>query len=274
MFRDIQSSRYLRMLVSGFGVCDAVVRPERERYIEARKHNDRPESDTMPPWHELPQDMQDEAVRPYYEYLVSRERDLRMKRLLDLVGAGTLIVLLGWLFVILPVVIKLDSPGPIFFRQVRVTQFGKEFQIHKFRTMFDRQSASAFQVTVNDDPRITRVGSLMRRYRIDEIGQLIDIMQGNMTFVGTRPEVPEYVREYTPEMKATLLLPAGVTSTASIVFRDEAQLLTSVDDVRRTYIDKILPAKMRYNLDDIRNFSVARDMRIVVETIRAVFWSR
>jgi len=111
----------------------------------------------------------------------------------------------------------------------------------------------------------------MRRYRLDEIGQLIDVLQGNMTLVGTRPEVPEYVREYAPEMKATLLLPAGVTSTASIMFKDEAQLLTSVEDARRTYIDRILPAKMRINLEDIREFSIGRDLRIAVETIRAVF---
>ncbi|WP_256329044.1 sugar transferase [Actinomyces ruminicola] len=271
MFRNNQSPRYLRMLVSGLGKRVAVVRSETERDTDKRPYSNRPGSLAMPPWQDLPPDMRDDAVRPYYEHLVRRERDLRIKRLLDVLGAGTMIVLLGWLFVILPVLIKLDSPGPVFFRQIRVTQFGREFPIHKFRTMVDRSSACASQVTVNDDPRITRAGAFMRRYRLDEIGQLIDVLQGNMTLVGTRPEVPEYVREYAPEMKATLLLPAGVTSTASIMFKDEAQLLTSVEDARRTYIDRILPAKMRINLEDIREFSIGRDLRIAVETIRAVF---
>ncbi|MBE6474128.1 MAG: sugar transferase [Actinomyces succiniciruminis] len=225
----------------------------------------------MPAWSDLPADMQNDAVRPYYDHLVAHEGQLRLKRLFDVVGAGLMLVALGWMFVLLSLIIKLDSPGPVFFRQQRVTSFGREFKIHKFRTMVDRPSEPGTQVTVHADPRITRVGAFMRRYRIDETSQLIDILQGNMTFVGTRPEVPEYVREYTQEMKATLLLPAGVTSTASIEFKDEALLLTSAADANRAYIDEILPAKMCFNLDDIREFSIGRDLRIILATVRAVF---
>lgn len=225
----------------------------------------------MPAWSDLPTDMQNDAVRPYYDHLVAHEGQLRLKRLFDVVGAGLMLVALGWLFVLLSLIIKIDSPGPVFFRQQRVTRFGREFKIHKFRTMVDIPSGPGTQVTVYADPRITRIGAFMRRYRLDEISQLIDILQGNMTFVGTRPEVPEYVCEYTLEMKATLLLPAGVTSTASIEFKDEALLLTSSADADRAYIEEILPAKMCFNLDDIREFSIGRDLRIILATVRAVF---
>ena len=222
----------------------------------------------MPPWEDLPPTLQTEEVRPYYEALSRRGLQLRLKRLLDVVGATVLFVLLGWLFVILALLIKLDSPGPVFFRQRRVTQFGREFV--KFRTMTHRPAAPGDQITRGDDPRITRVGAVLRRYRLDEISQLIDILRGTMSFVGTRPEVPDYVRQYTPQMRATLLLPAGVTSTASIEFKDEAQILAAAPPGQDAYVTQVLPAKMRLNLRDVRDFSIGRDLRIAFRTILAV----
>ena len=224
----------------------------------------------MPPWEDLPPTLQTEEVRPYYEALSRRGLQLRLKRLLDVVGATVLFVLLGWLFVILALLIKLDSPGPVFFRQRRVTQFGREFRIVKFRTMTYRPVAPGDQITRGDDPRITRVGAVLRRYRLDEISQLIDILRGTMSFVGTRPEVPDYVRQYTPQMRATLLLPAGVTSTASIEFKDEAQILAAAPLGQDAYVTQVLPAKMRLNLRDVRDFSIGRDLRIAFRTILAV----
>ena len=224
----------------------------------------------MPPWEDLPPTLQTEEVRPYYEALSRRGLQLRFKRLLDVVGATVLFVLLGWLFVILALLIKLDSPGPVFFRQRRVTQFGREFRIVKFRTMTYRPVAPGDQITRGDDPRITRVGAVLRRYRLDEISQLIDILRGTMSFVGTRPEVPDYVRQYTPQMRATLLLPAGVTSTASIEFKDEAQILAAAPPGQDAYVTQVLPAKMRLNLRDVRDFSIGRDLRIAFRTILAV----
>ena len=224
----------------------------------------------MPPWEDLPPTLQTEEVRPYYEALSRRGLQLRLKRLLDVVGATVLFVLLGWLFVILALLIKLDSPGPVFFRQRRVTQFGREFRIVKFRTMTYRPVAPGDQITRGDDPRITRVGAVLRRYRLDEISQLIDILRGTMSFVGTRPEVPDYVRQYTPQMRATLLLPAGVTSTASIEFKDEAQILAAAPPGQDAYVTQVLPAKMRLNLRDVRDFSIGRDLQIAFRTILAV----
>ena len=224
----------------------------------------------MPPWEDLPPTLQTEEVRPYYEALSRRGLQLRLKRLLDVVGATVLFVLLGWLFVILALLIKLDSPGPVFFRQRRVTQFGREFRIVKFRTMTYRPAALGDQITRGDDPRITRVGAVLRRYRLDEISQLIDILRGTMSFVGTRPEVPDYVRQYTSQMRATLLLPAGVTSTASIEFKDEAQILAAAPPGQDAYVTQVLPAKMRLNLRDVRDFSIGRDLRIAFRTILAV----
>lgn len=244
----------------------AVTRPDPEPADAERG----PEQMKVPRWEDLPADIRTEAVRPYYDVLAGRHRQLRLKRLLDLIGAGVLALALGWLFVVLAVVIKLDSPGPVFFRQQRVTRFGREFRIFKFRTMTHRACGTGALISAGDDLRVTRAGRFMRRYRLDEIPQLIDVLRGTMTLVGTRPEVPEYVRRYSPEMRATLLLPAGVTSTASIRFKNEAQMLAAVPDVDSAYVHTILPVKMRFNLEDIREFSIRRDLRIALDTIRAV----
>ena len=211
-----------------------------------------------------------DEVADRYEALARRGVQLRLKRLLDFVGATILMVLLGWLFIILAALIKLDSPGPVFFRQRRVTQFGREFRIVKFRTMTHRPADPGDQITRGNDPRVTKVGAVLRRYRLDEISQLIDILRGTMSFVGTRPEVPEYVQQYTPQMRATLLLPAGVTSTASIEFKDEAEILAAAPPGQDAYLTQVLPAKMRLNLRDVQNFSIGRDLSIALRTVLAV----
>jgi lipopolysaccharide/colanic/teichoic acid biosynthesis glycosyltransferase len=181
-----------------------------------------------------------------------------------------MLVVLALVFLVLAVAIKLDSPGPVFYRQVRVTRYGKEFRIFKFRTMVQNADKIGAQVTVNNDARITRVGKFIRDCRLDEIGQLLNVLVGDMTFVGTRPEVPKYVAEYTPEMMATLLLPAGVTSEASIQYKDEAALLDGAENVDQTYLERVLPGKMTYNLEAVLEFSFLGDIRTMFRTVLAV----
>lgn len=221
-------------------------------------------------WDELPDAMKNEAVRPYYDSLRRKRFQLVMKRCFDIVASAILLVLLSPMFLVLAVVIKLDSPGPVFYRQERVTQYGKRFRIFKFRTMCDCADQMGSAVTTGGDPRITRVGAKIRDYRLDEISQLIDVLRGTMTFVGTRPEVSQYVKAYTGEMMATLLLPAGVTSSASIEFKDEAELLDASEDVDKAYIELVLPQKMSYNLHDILHVGMLHDFRLLVKTLSAV----
>ncbi len=220
----------------------------------------------------LPEFLQKEPVRPYYEALKSRRAQLVLKRLFDIFLSGILLILLSPIFLVLALLIRLDSQGPVFYRQTRVTMLGKRFRIFKFRTMVQDAEKIGTSVTVSGDSRITRIGHFIRKYRIDELPQLIDVFRGCMSFVGTRPEVEKYVKEYTDEMNATLLLPAGVTSTASIRYKDEAELLDASNDPDRTYIHDILPQKMKYNLDDILKFSLGHDLAILFETVRVVLF--
>lgn len=220
-------------------------------------------------WEQLPPEMQTDAVRPYYEALKKKRAGLLLKRLFDIVVSALMLIILLPVFLILAIAIKLDSPGPVFYRQVRVTQYGKHFRIFKFRSMVQNADKGSL-VTVGADSRITRVGKLIRKCRLDEICQLIDVLRGTMTFVGTRPEVPKYVESYTPEMKATLLLPAGVTSLASIFYKDEDMLLADAQDVDKTYVQDVLPGKMRYNLKGIRTFSFFGDIKTMIMTVLAV----
>ena len=169
-------------------------------------------------WEELPENLRTDAVRPYYDLLARRRGSLALKRCFDVVVSAMMLLVLAPVFLVLAIAIKLDSPGPVFYRQVRVTQYGREFRIFKFRSMVSDADKRGSLVTVSGDSRITRVGHFIRNCRLDELCQLIDIFRGTMTFVGTRPEVPKYVAAYTPEMMATLLLPAGVTSEASILY--------------------------------------------------------
>lgn len=221
-------------------------------------------------WEELPESLRNDAVRPYYDILVRKQGALVLKRLFDIVVSACMLIVLAPVFLLLAVAIKLDSPGPVFYRQVRVTQYGKQFRIFKFRTMVSNADKIGTQVTVGNDARITRVGKFIRKCRLDEVSQLIDIFRGTMTFVGTRPEVPKYVDSYTPEMMATLLLPAGVTSLASIMYKDEDALLTGAADVDKAYIEEVLPGKMRYNLRAIELFSFWGEIKIMFMTVFAV----
>lgn len=221
-------------------------------------------------WEKLPSQMQTEAVKPYYEILQKKQISLIFKRLFDIVVSIIMLLILSPVFLVLAIAIKLDSKGPVFYRQVRVTQYGKEFRIFKFRTMVTNADKIGSQVTVGGDSRITRVGKVIRECRLDEIGQLLNILGGSMTFVGTRPEVPKYVEKYTSEMWATLLLPAGVTSEASIRYKDEAALLDAAEDVDATYIQDVLPGKMKYNLLELKKFRLSHDFYIMWDTIVTV----
>ena len=221
-------------------------------------------------WEKLPSQMQTEAVKPYYEILQKKQISLIFKRLFDIVVSIIMLLILSPVFLVLAIAIKLDSKGPVFYRQVRVTQYGKEFRIFKFRTMVTNADKIGSQVTVGGDSRITRVGKVIRECRLDEIGQLLNILGGSMTFVGTRPEVPKYVEKYTSEMWATLLLPAGVTSEASIRYKDEAALLDAAEDVDATYIQDVLPGKMEYNLRSIQEYSFFKDIETMFQTVFAV----
>ncbi len=220
-------------------------------------------------WEHLPAEMQTDEVRKYYDILQKKKGGLFFKRMFDIVTSLILLVLLSPLFLLLAIAIKLDSKGPVFYRQERVTQYGERFRIHKFRTMV-QDADKGSQVTVSHDSRITRVGKIIRDCRLDEIAQLIDTLQGTLTLVGVRPESPHFVASYTPEMMATLLLPAGVTSLASILYKDEAELLDAADDTDKVYVEQILPAKMYYNLKSIENFSFFGDIKIMFMTVFAV----
>ena len=221
-------------------------------------------------WDDLPHSMKNEAVRPYYNSLQQKKISLFCKMIFDRSLSLIMLMVLSPVFLILAVLIKFDSPGEVFFRQERVTQYGKKFRIHKFRTMVKNAESFGTQVTVKSDMRITKIGKKLRGCRLDELPQLIDIWQGNMSFVGTRPEVPRYVEAYTDEMMATLLLPAGVTSDASIRFKDEENLLSEAGNIDEAYIKKVLPQKMAINLQSLKNFSIYNDIKIMLATVKAV----
>lgn len=221
-------------------------------------------------WEKLPSEMQTEEVRKYYDVLKKKKFALFCKRAFDVFVSLLLLVILSPMFLILAIAIKLDSKGPVFYRQERITQYGKRFKIFKFRTMVQNADKIGSQVTVNNDSRITRVGKFIRRCRLDEICQLIDVLRGTLTFVGTRPEVSKYVEKYTPEMVATLLLPAGVTSMASIKYKDEDKLLGGSEDVDKVYVEQVLPGKMKYNLQALENFGFWKDIGIMFMTVFAV----
>lgn len=222
-------------------------------------------------WEDLPKRMQNEAVRPYYEQLQKKKVSLFLKRCIDVSLSSALLLFLAPVMLLIGIAVRLDSPGPALFRQVRVTQYGRQFRIFKFRTMVNHADRMGTQVTASGDARITRLGRKMRHYRLDELPQLLNIFLGDMSFVGTRPEVVKYVREYTDEMTATLLLPAGVTSEVSIQYKDEEKLLADVADVDEAYIHVVLPEKMEYNLKSLKDFSLIHELRIMVDTVIAVF---
>lgn len=221
-------------------------------------------------WEELPKEFQTEEVKKYYDILSKKKGSLFLKRVFDVIVSLIMLIILLPVFIILGIAIKIDSKGSVFFRQERITQYGRTFRIFKFRTMVNNAEKLGTQVTVGNDSRITRVGSFIRNCRLDEISQLLNILTGDMTFVGTRPEVKKYVDHYTKKMMATLLLPAGVTSLASIYYKDEAELLEKSENPDKTYIEEILPEKMKYNLQSIEKFNFLEDIKIMFMTALAV----
>ena len=221
-------------------------------------------------WNELPLKMRTREVRKYYCIIEKHQNYLRMKRVLDVIIASIMLVVLAIPMGIIAVAIKLDSEGPILFRQERVTQYGRIFKICKFRTMVNNASKLGASVTIDNDNRITKVGAFLRKLRMDEFPQVFNILAGDMTLVGTRPEVPKYVKQYTPEMYATLLLPAGLTSRTSIAYKDEDKLLGQAKDADYSYVNEVLPAKMKYNLEGIRKFSFRSDASVLWDTFVSV----
>ena len=221
-------------------------------------------------YEKLPEKMKNEKVKEYYDIISKKKISLVMKRIFDIFFSLVLLIILSPILLILAILIKIDSKGPVFYRQERVTTNGKIFRIFKFRTMVQNADKIGSLVTVGNDARITRVGKVIRKVRLDEIPQLINILKGEMTFVGTRPEVIKYVKKYSNEMNATLLMLAGITSETSIRYKDESKLLCKAENVDIVYVREILPEKMKYNLQSIKNFCFVIDVHVMIKTLCAV----
>lgn len=221
-------------------------------------------------WDELPDFMRIPEVRPYWEILNRKRIGLVLKRIFDLCAALVMLVLLATPMFVIAILIRCDSKGPAIFRQERVTSYGKRFRIHKFRTMVQDAEMIGSAVTVSGDRRVTHVGKRLRHLRLDELPQLFDVIEGTMSFVGTRPESIRYVESYRPEFLATLLMPAGITSEASIRYKDEDRLLADADDVDRVYLEQVLPDKMKWNLESVRRFCFLRDILTMIRTVLAI----
>ncbi len=218
----------------------------------------------------LPSCMQNDEVKKYYDILEKKKVSLFLKRVFDIVVSAIMLIFLIIPIAIIALMIKLDSPGKVIFKQERITKYGRKFYIYKFRTMVENAEKLGTQVTVDNDPRITRIGKKLRKLRLDELTQVFNILKGDMSFVGTRPEVKKYVDKYDDEMYATLLLPAGVTSLASIYYKDEDKLLEGAYDTDKVYVEEVLPSKMYYNLKSIENFSFLSDIITMFKTVFAV----
>jgi lipopolysaccharide/colanic/teichoic acid biosynthesis glycosyltransferase len=221
----------------------------------------------IPKWNKVPQNMQNEYVKYYYNILRKKSFSLACKRLFDIVVSLIMIILLSPVLIAVAIWVKVDSKGPVLYRQERVTQYGRIFRVCKFRTMVDKADQMGSHVTVEGDARITKVGQKIRNCRLDELPQLFNVLGGSMSFVGTRPEAVKYVRYYTEEMMAVLLLPAGITSKASIMFKDEAEQLMGKEDVDKAYVEEILPEKMKYNLESLKEYGFFNDIKIMFETV-------
>lgn len=225
----------------------------------------------MKSWDSLPKSFQNEKVRPYYEQLKKHKMGLFVKRVMDVIIAFVLLIILIPLLLMISMLIMCTSSGGILFCQRRVTRYGKIFTIYKFRTMVKDAQKLGSQVTTKNDVRVTKIGHFLRKIRLDELPQLLNILKGDMSLVGTRPEVEKYVKSYSQEMMATLLLPAGVTSKASIFYKDEEKHLSTTVDVDQVYVDEIMPEKMKYNLDYVKNYSIFTDIKLLVKTVFAVW---
>lgn len=218
---------------------------------------------------DLPEKFKNDDVLAYYELLRKKRLSLTVKRGFDFVVSLIMLTVISPILLVLGVLIKADSKGSAIFKQERVTKYGRCFYIYKFRTMYTGSERGS-QVTLKNDSRVTHIGGVLRKYRLDELPQLLNILKGDMSFVGTRPEVKKYVDCYTDEMYATLLLPAGVTSLASIKYKDEDRLLASAENSDDVYVNEILPQKMKYNLEYIKNFSFGKDIWLMLSTVAAM----
>lgn len=225
----------------------------------------------MKSFEKLPKQFQCEEVKRYYDILCKKTGSLVLKRIMDLIFSVLLLVILIIPIIIISVAVKATSSGPVFYRQVRVTTYGRYFKILKFRTMVENADLIGSLVTTDSDSRVTKVGRFLRKYRLDELPQIFNVLSGSMSVVGTRPEVPKYVEQYEPEYLATLLIPAGITSLASIMYKDEEKLLSTEQDVDKVYVEKILPEKMKYNLQYTENFGFRSDLKLMLKTVKEVF---
>ena len=225
----------------------------------------------MRKFEKLPPQFQNDEVKAYYDILKKKTSSLFLKRTVDIIFSIVLLIILQIPITVIAIAVKLTSEGPVFYRQVRVTKYGKHFKIFKFRTMVVNADKIGSLVTTDSDSRVTKVGRVLRKYRLDELPQVFNVLSGSMSVVGTRPEVPRYVDKYTPEYYATLLMPAGITSLASIMYKDEEKLLNGEEDVDNIYINKVLPEKMKYNLEYTKSFSFLSDIKLMFKTVKEVF---
>ena len=226
------------------------------------------------PFDRLPREFQCGEVKKYYDILDKKRASLVLKRVMDIFLSLIMIIVLLIPIAVISVIIKLTSKGPVLYKQERVTTCNRHYMIWKFRTMRVGADKEGALITSDHDSRVTGIGNTLRRFRLDELPQVFHVLSGKMSFVGTRPEVPKYVDRYTPEMMATLLMPAGITSLASIRYKDEAVIIGDVsdpDEVDRIYVEKVLPEKMKYNLEYIDRFGFRRDIRLMLSTVKNVF---
>lgn len=221
-------------------------------------------------WDKFPDYMRNDEVKEYYDILSQKKVSLVIKRILDIILSAILIILLIVPMAVIAVLVKCDSKGPVLFKQVRVTTYGKHFKIWKFRTMVDNAEKMGGLITEANDKRVTKLGEKLRKVRLDELPQVFNVLVGDMSFVGTRPEVIKYVNQYTPDMYATLLTPAGITSLASITYKDNDEFFTDPAMVDKNYMEIILPEKMKLNLDYYRKFNALYDIKIMFKTIGSV----
>lgn len=225
----------------------------------------------MKAFEKLPPQFQNAEVKRYYDRLKKKRVKIFLKRLLDILMSVIMLVFLIIPIAVISIVVKATSKGPVMFRQERVTTYGRTFKILKFRTMVVDAERLGSQVTTENDSRVTGVGKMLRKYRLDELPQIFNVLSGSMSIVGVRPEVPKYVNRYRDEYYATLLMPAGITSPASIMYKDEDTLLAAGGDADTIYIESILPEKMKYNLNYIDNFGLFSDIGLMVKTVVEVF---
>lgn len=204
------------------------------------------------------------------QVLRARRVQCALKRAMDVVVSAAALLVLWPVFLIIALAIKVDDPGPVFYRQERVGRGGKTFRIFKFRSMVADADKKGLQITVGRDSRITRVGAFLRKTKLDELAQLLNVFAGQMSFVGPRPEVPRYVAMYTPYQRQVLLVRPGITDYASIAYRNENDMLEGAEDPERMYIETIMPAKIELNMKYLHEISPLADIRLMVKTVAAV----